>query len=57
MLWISVDELSVTGRSRNIVDSALELAAQRGWLMVGGQPAHSLMLTEAGRQVADRASK
>lgn len=57
MLWISVDELSVSGRSRALVDAALELAAERRWLMVGGQPAHSLKLTEEGRQVAGRAGK
>lgn len=57
MLWISVDDLSVAGRTHHLVEAALELAEQRHWLQVGDQPVHSIHLTEEERQRASTASK
>jgi hypothetical protein len=49
-VWVS---LAVVSKHLKVTDAemlegAMSHAAQRGWLMVGGRPAHSLMLIAAG---------
>jgi hypothetical protein len=50
--WVS---LAVVSKHLKVTDGemlqgAMSHAARRGWLMVGGHPAHSLMLIAAGEQ-------
>ena len=51
-VWVS---LAVVSKHLQVTDAemlqgAMSHAARRGWLMVGGHPAHSLMLIAAGEQ-------
>jgi hypothetical protein len=48
--WASVAKLSqvIKVKDEEMLSSAITLAAQKGWLMVGGQPVHSVMLTDTG---------
>ena len=39
-------------KDEEMLNRAITLAAQKGWLMVGGQPAHSVLLTDKGEAVA-----
>jgi hypothetical protein len=39
-------------KDKEMLSSAIALAAQKGWLMVGGQPIHSVLLTDKGEAVA-----
>jgi hypothetical protein len=57
MLWISIEDLTVAGRDRKLIDAALKWAEQQGWLTAGGEPAHSVILTEYGRRIGGRAGK
>src|SRR5918993_2990481 len=52
--WASVTMLSqiIKVKDEEMLSSAISLAAQKGWLMVGGQPVHSVLLTEKGEAVA-----
>ena len=52
--WVSVAKVSqvIKVTDEEILISAITLAAQKGWLMVGGQPVHSLLLTDKGEAVA-----
>ena len=52
--WASVAMLSqvIKVKDEEMLSSAITLAAQKGWLMVGGQPAHSVLLTDKGEAVA-----
>ena len=54
--WVRRDqaakELKVA--TDELVQGAIAYAAQKGWIMVGGQPVHSLMLTPAGRAIGQR---
>ena len=51
--WVRRDqaakELKVA--TDELVQGAITFAAQKGWIMVGGQPVHSLMLTPAGEAI------
>ena len=53
MFWINVAEFDLSA-DQNDMDKALVFAADRNWLQVAGQPAHSILLTEVGRQLAGR---
>jgi hypothetical protein len=52
--WTSVTKVSqiVKVKDEEMLSSAITLAAQKGWLMVGGQPVHSVLLTDKGEAVA-----
>jgi hypothetical protein len=52
--WASVAKLSqiIKVKDEVMLSSAITLAAQKGWLMVGGQPVHSVLLTDKGEAVA-----
>jgi hypothetical protein len=54
--WVSVSraakEINVT--NRELIDGAISHAAHQGWLMVGEQPARSLMLTQRGELIATK---
>ena len=52
--WASVAMLSqiIKVKDEEMLSSAITLAAQKGWLMVGGQPPHSVLLTDKGAAVA-----
>jgi hypothetical protein len=52
--WASVAEVSrvIKVKDEEMLSSAISLAAQKGWLMVGGQPVHSVLLTDKGEAVA-----
>ena len=43
-------------KDEEMLSSAITLAAQKGWLMVGGQPVHSVLLTDKGAAVAVKKS-
>ena len=51
--WVSVAKVSqfIKVRDEEMLNGAITLAAQKGWLMVGGQPVHSLYLTDTGEAV------
>jgi len=50
--WVSLaavsDHLKV--KDEEMLQGAMSHAVRKGWLRVGGQPVHSLMLVEAGAQ-------
>jgi hypothetical protein len=48
--WVSVSKISV--KDEEMLNGAISFAAQSGWLMVGGQPAHSVLLTQPGQVTA-----
>jgi hypothetical protein len=52
--WASVAEVSqvIKVKDEEMLSGAITLAAQKGWLMVGGQPIHSVLLTDRGEAVA-----
>jgi len=52
--WVFVAKVSeaIKVKDEEMLSSAITLAAQKGWLMVGGQPAHSVLLTDKGEAVA-----
>ena len=56
--WVSVAKVSqvIKVKDEEMLSSANSLAAQKGWLMVGGQPAHSILLTATGEAVAVKKS-
>jgi len=56
--WVSVTKVSqfIKVKDEEMLSSAISLAAQKSWLMVGGQPVHSVLLTDAGETVAVRKS-
>jgi hypothetical protein len=54
--WVFVTKLSehMKVKDQEMLEGAIAHAAQRGWLMVGGQPVHSVLLTDSGEQVAQK---
>ena len=52
--WASLAKLSqvIKVKDEEMLSSAITLAAQKGWLMLGGQPVHSVLLTDKGEAVA-----
>ena len=56
--WVTVTKVSqfINVKDEELLSSAISLAAQKGWLMVGGQPAHSILLTATGEAVAVKKS-
>jgi hypothetical protein len=46
--WASVAKLSqfIKVKDEEMLSSAITLAAQKGWLMVGGRPVHSVVSSE-----------
>jgi hypothetical protein len=56
--WASLAKLSqvIKVKDEEMLSSAITLAAQKGWLMVGGQPVHSVLLTDKGEAVAVKKS-
>jgi hypothetical protein len=56
--WASVTNVSqvIKVKDEEMLSGAITLAAQKGWLMVGGQPVHSVLLTERGEAMAVKKS-
>ena len=56
--WASVAKVSqvIKVKDEEMLSSAITLAAQKGWLMVEGQPVHSVLLTDKGEAVAVKKS-
>ena len=52
--WVSVSRISqqINVKDEEMLNGAISFAAQRGWLMVGGQPVHSVLLTQPGQVAA-----
>ena len=50
-LWVSVSKVSehTSVRDEEMLKGAITFAAQSGWLMIGGQPAHSVLLTQSSQ--------
>jgi len=49
--WVSVSKISehIQVKDEEMLNGAITFAAQSGWLMIGGQPAHSVLLTQSGQ--------
>ena len=49
--WVSVSKISkhIHVTDAEMLNGAMTFAAQSGWLMVGGQPVHSVLLTPSGQ--------
>jgi hypothetical protein len=56
--WVSVNRVSehIKVKDEEMLNGAISHAEQRGWLMVEGQPVHSLLLTDPGKLVAIKKS-
>ena len=52
--WVSVSKISehIRVKDAEMLNGAISFAAQNGWLMVGGQPVHSVLLTQPGQAAA-----
>lgn len=52
--WVSVSRISrqINVKDEEMLEGAISFAARNGWLMVGGQPVHSVLLTQAGQVAA-----
>jgi hypothetical protein len=52
--WVSVSKISqhIKVKDEEMLNGAITFAGQRGWLMVGGQPVHSVLLTQPGQEAA-----
>ena len=52
--WVSVSKISehIRVKDAEMLKGAMSFAAQNGWLMVGGQPVHSVLLTQPGQAAA-----
>ena len=48
--WVSVTRVSqeIKVKDEEMLNGSISFAAQSGWLQVGGQPAHSVLLTAGG---------
>ena len=46
--WIAIDRVQhcLATESATAIDAAVALAAARGWLAIGGAPAHSVLLKQ-----------
>ena len=51
-VWVSLAAVSkhLKVSDAEMLQGAMSHAAQKGWLMIGGHPAHSLMLVAAGER-------
>jgi hypothetical protein len=56
--WVSVSKISqhIHVKDEEMLNGAITFAAQSGWLMIGGQPAHSVLLTQSGQAAVLRKS-
>jgi hypothetical protein len=54
--WVSVSKVSqhINVKDEEMLNGAITFAAQSGWIMIGGQPAHSVLLTQSGQVSALR---
>ena len=54
--WVSVSKVSlhIHVKDDEMLNGAITFAAQSGWIMVGGQPAHSVLLTQSGQMAIFR---
>ena len=52
--WASVAKVSevIKVKDEEMLSNAITLAAQKGWLMVGGQPVDRVLMTDRGEAVA-----
>ncbi len=50
-LWVKLADLDIDMRDEAVA-AALVWANGRNWLRVGGQPAHSVVLTDEGLKIA-----
>jgi hypothetical protein len=57
--WIPVSKAALELRVANaeLVAGAIAHASSQRWLMVGGQPVHSLILTSRGEAVAQKQTR
>ena len=49
--WVSVSKVSqqINVKDEEMLNGAITFAARSGWIMAGGQPVHSVLLTETGQ--------
>ncbi len=52
--WVPLKRVSehVNVKNQELLNGAISYASQKGWFMVGGQPVHSLLLTQPGELAA-----
>ena len=52
--WVSVNRISqhIKVTDEEMLTGGITHAARKGWLMVGGQPVHSVLLTHPGEVAA-----
>ena len=53
--WISVASVAkeINVADEEMVQGAIQHGEREGWLMIGGKPVHSVLLTHAGEQIAE----
>lgn len=49
--WVSVSKISqhIKVKDEEMLNGAISFAARNGWMMVGGQPVHSVLLTQPAK--------
>ena len=54
--WISVASVAkeINVADEELVQGAIQHGEREGWLMSGGKPVHSVLLTHAGEQIAEK---
>jgi hypothetical protein len=52
--WVSLSRVSehINVKNQELLNGAISYASEQRWLMVGGQPVHSLLLTQLGEAAA-----
>ena len=52
--WMSVSKVSayIKVKDEEMLNGAISFAARNGWLLVGGHPVHSVLLTQPGQVAA-----
>jgi hypothetical protein len=52
--WVSLTRVSehINVKNQELLNGAISYASEQRWLMVGGQPVHSLLLTQTGEAAA-----
>ena len=54
--WVPLRRVAehINVKNPELLDGAVSCAAEKGWLTVGGQPVHSVLLTEPGELAANK---
>ena len=53
--WVSVSQSQqINVKDEEMLNGAISFAAKHGWLMVGGHPVHSVLLTQPGHMAAHK---